>query len=80
MQNIGLHYCSKFEKNLTTFGGVNPKKSPKSTQKRYFLLLGKHLKMYNFATTNAAPMKLTTIMYLHETFHLVRNWDVIYRA
>ena len=29
-----------------------------------------NLKFYNLGTTNAITMKLTTIMYLHETFHL----------
>ena len=30
-------------------------------------------KILNFATTNATLMKLTTIMYLHETFHLAKK-------
>ena len=29
-----------------------------------------NLKTYNFGTTNAIFMKLTTIMYHHKTFHL----------
>ena len=28
--NIGLHYCSKFEKNLKAFGGVMAQKAPKN--------------------------------------------------
>ena len=80
MQNIVLHYCSKFEKNLNTFGGVMAKKPPKSTQKWYFLLVGKHLKIHNLPTINSTPIKLTRIMCLHETFHLARNWGVTHRA
>ena len=78
MVNIGLHYCSKSEKSLTRFGGVMAKKPPKSTQKWYFLLIGKHLKLNNLTTTNAILMKLTTLMYLHDTFHLAQNWGVTY--
>ena len=52
----------------------------KRSQKSYFLLLRETLKIYNLATTNAIPMKLTKIMYLHETFHLAKNWGVSQRA
>ena len=34
----------------------------------------KHLKIYNLTTTNATVMKLTTIMYLHKTFNLAKDW------
>ena len=80
MHSISLHCCSKFEKNQTKFRGVMAKKSRKSTQKWYFLLVGKHLKIHNMATTNAILMKLTSIMYLHETFHLAQNLGVTYRV
>ena len=30
----------------------------------------KHMKIYNLTTTNAIKAKLTTIIYIHETFHL----------
>ena len=56
------------------------KKSRKSTPKWYFLLVGKHLKIHNMETTNAILMKLTSIMYLHETFHLAQNLGVTYRV
>ena len=59
--------CSKCGKNLTKFGGVMAKQPPKS-----FLVVGKHLNINNLATTNAILMKLTTIMYLHETLHLAK--------
>ena len=71
-----MHYCSKFEKNLTAFGAVMAKEPPKSTQKWYFLLVGKQLNIHNLVTTNVIQMKLTTIMYLHESFHLPKNWGV----
>ena len=31
MRYIALHYCSKFQKNLTAFGGVMARKPPKSS-------------------------------------------------
>ena len=80
MENIGLHYCFKFEKNLTVFGGVMAKKQPKSIQKWYFLLAWKYLKIHNLATKNAIVMKLTRIMDLHETFHLAQNWGLTHRG
>ena len=42
----------------------------KETPKR---VAQKHLKVYNLTTTNAIKMKLTMIMYLHETFHLTKD-------
>ena len=36
----------------------------------------KHLKIYNLTTTNATPMKLTTIMYLHKLFSLAEDWGI----
>ena len=39
----------------------------------------KNLKIYNFTTTNAINMKFATIVYLHETFHLAKNWGVAHR-
>ena len=36
----------------------------------------KILKIYNFTTTITIVMKLTGIMYLQETFHLAKYWDV----
>ena len=40
----------------------------------------KHLKIYNLTTTNAIKMKLTTILYLHEIFHLAKNWGVAHKV
>ena len=40
----------------------------------------KHLKIYNFATTNATLMKLNTIKYLHKMFSLAENWVVTHRG
>ena len=40
----------------------------------------KLLKIYNLRTTNAMKMKLTTIVYLHETFHLTKDLGVAHRA
>ena len=61
------------QKNPTAFGGVMAKKPPRSSLKPNFQLLRKHLKTNNLPTSNAILMKLTTIMYLHETFHLAKN-------
>ena len=51
----------------------------KTTQKQPVMVVfaaTKNLKIHNLATTNAILMKLNTIMYLHETFHLVKDWSV----
>ena len=65
---LALHHWSKFKKNLTAFGGIILKKPPKSRLKSTFLVLRKHLKIHNLATTNAMLMKLAKSMYLHKTF------------
>ena len=36
----------------------------------------KHLKDYNFGTTNDMMIELTTIMYHHKTFNLGEDWSV----
>ena len=73
---LALRYCSKFQKNLTIFGGVMAKKPPRSSLKPNFLLLRKHLKVCNLTTTNIILMKLNTIMYLHKNFNLAEDWGV----
>ena len=61
--------------------GSNPPEKPlRSSQKSNFLLLQIPFKIYNFITTNAILMKLTTIMYLNDTFYLTKNWGVTHRA
>ena len=40
----------------------------------------KHLKIYNFTTTNAALMNLHLIMCLHKSFNSAENWGVTHRA
>ena len=42
----------------------------------------KHWEIYNLTTANAIKMKLNTIVYLHETFHLAKekDWGVTQRA
>ena len=42
--------------------------------------LQKHLKLYNLRTTNAIKMKVGTIVYLHETFHLTEDLSANFRA
>ena len=37
----------------------------------------KHLKIYNFGTTNGMKMKLTMIMCLHKTFGLANGCDLL---
>ena len=39
-----------------------------------------HLKIYNLKTTSAALMKLATIMHLHKTFNLAKDWGVTHRV
>ena len=77
---LAQHHWSKSQKNSTIFGGVILKKPPSSSLKSTFLVLRKHLKIHNLATTNAMIMKLARIMYLRETFHLAKNWGMTLRA
>ena len=80
MENIGLHYCSKFLKNLTVFWGVMAKKPLKISPKLYFLLFGKYLNIDNTGNTNAILMKFTPIMYLHVIFHVAQKWGLTQRG
>ena len=57
-----------FKRIWPNLGELWPKNSQKSIQKWYFWLVGKHLKIDNFPTTNATPMKLIRILYLYESF------------
>ena len=77
---IALHHWWKFCTNRTWFGVVIYRKPPKSSQKSSFFLVWETLTIYNLRTTNAMKMKLTTNVYLHEMFHLVKNWGVTRRA
>ena len=77
---LALYHWSKFQKNPTVFGGVMAKKPTRSSLKFNFLLPRKYLKIDNLATTNATPIKLTTIMYLHQTFHLAKNQGIPHRV
>ena len=80
MRQLALHHWLKFCTNPTSFGGVILEKPPRSSQKLYFLLLRKHLKVYNLTTRNGIMMKLTRIMYLNKTFHLAKALGVTHRA
>ena len=75
MQNFCLHYCSKFETNLTTFGGVMAQKKPNGPIYGF----SSATKIYNLRTTNAMKMKFGTLVYLHETYHLTKDLSVTYR-
>ena len=70
----------KFQEYQTISGGVRASKPP---QKGHFMdaeSVRKILKIYNFTTTNAILMKLTKVMYLHKTFHFIKDWAVTHRA
>ena len=63
----------KFWQNLAIFGGVRAKNLPK---KGHFIdaeSVRKTLKIYYLTSKNAILIKLTTIMYLYETFHLPKH-------
>ena len=51
-----LHHWSKFPTDLATLGGggggLIGKKTPENPLKLYFLLVGKHLNIENWRTTN----------------------------
>ena len=56
------------------------KKLPKKDHFMDAALPQKHLKTYNLTTNNAIKMELTTIVYLHNTYQLVKNLGVNHRA
>ena len=39
-------------------------------------VIEKTMKNFNFTTTNAILIKLTTNMYLNKVFHLAKSWGV----
>ena len=55
-------------------------KPPKISPKCPFLLVRETLEIYNLRTTNARKMKLATIVYLHESFHLTKDLGVAQRG
>ena len=55
-------------------------KPPKSSHKSPFFLVQEILILYNLRTTNAIKMKLGTIVYLHETFHLTKYLRAEFRV
>ena len=62
---------SKFQQIPAIFGGERTQKSLKLDHFMAAALPRNHLSVYNLETTNTIKMKLTTIMYLHETLHLL---------
>ena len=52
------------------FGGERAQKPPKRGHFMDAALPRKHLKIYKFRTTNSMKVKITTIIYLREIFHL----------
>ena len=65
-----LYLWSKFQQDQALFGGERAQKHPKMGHFMDAAPPRNNLKFYNLGTTNAIKMKLTTIMYLHETFDL----------
>ena len=66
---LSLVQVSTRTRNIET---VRAQKHPKMAQFMDAASLRKHLKIYNLTTTNAIKIKLVTIVYLHETFHLAK--------
>ena len=60
--------------------GSYTQKTTLKQPKIHFSGLTKTFENSYLATTKPTPMKLTTIMYLHETFLLAENWGVTHRA
>ena len=77
---LPLDYWEKFYTNWISFGEVMAQKPSRSSQKLYYLLLRKPLKVYNLITRNGITMKLNTIMYLDEAFHFEKNRVVTHRT
>ena len=74
---VKCYLWCKFQQNPTLFGGVRVPKPPIS-----WMLLSpwNYFKIYNLRTTNAMKMKLGSIVYLHETFHLTKDLRVAQRV
>ena len=70
----------KFHQNWTTFEEVRAQKAPKEGHFMDAESVRKTLKIYNLTTANAIFMKLTTIMYLSDTFNLEKDWSVTHWA
>ena len=77
---FALHRWWKFCANRTWFEVVIREKPPKSSPKCPILLVRETLKIYNLRNTNAMKMKLTRIVYLHETFHLTKYFGASFRV
>ena len=63
----------KFQQTRIIFARERVQEPPKRGHLMDTSSPGKHLKIYNLRTTNAALMKLTIIMYLHKTFNLAED-------
>ena len=77
---LETYRCSKFQQTQVIFLVKRAQKPHKSGHFKDAALPQKHLKIYNLTTTNATLMKPTTIIYLHKTFNLAKDWSVIHRA
>ena len=65
-----LYLWSKFQQNGALFWGERAPKPPKMGHFMDAAPPRNNLKFYNLGTTNAIKMKVTTLMYLHQTFDL----------
>ena len=70
LHSFNTNSGANFSKIAPYLGELGPKKTPKMGHFMVAPSPQKHLKFYNFTTTNGIKMKLTTIVHLHETFHL----------
>ena len=70
----------KFHQNWTTFEEVRAQKAPKKGHFMDAEPVRKTLKICNLTTANAIFMKLTTIMYLCDTFNLEKDWSMTHWA
>ena len=61
---------------LDLIRGCYPSKTTQKEPAMVVFAAKQNLKIHNLATTNTMLTKLTTIMYLHETFHLAKDWSV----
>ena len=70
---------SKFQQDGTIFGGIRARK-PKKGLFHGFSINTSIFEIFNFTTTYATLMKLTTDIYLNKVFHLAKSWGVIHRV
>ena len=67
------YHWSKFQQDRKIFGGIWAKNNPKMGRFVDAESIQETLKTFNFTTTDATLMKLTTDIYLNKAFYLAKS-------